>query len=201
MFIKSTKALRNKKHWRCDLRVNTDPLALQMWKARRNWFSAATGKHIKRVCSQQPSSWLLHSLIYFLLFLRFCNTWLTIKWLFQHSLIPLEHGEYHSRIPHNGFSTSVLLSLLPRHSVVTCACSHLPVLVFEAAQTVDAHRHRMGALKAGLGGLEGLCNLKFSCYLQLWPEACYPFIKVPAGLFCVCTGPRPQALWEHSSPV
>lgn len=46
-----------------------------------------------------------------------------------------------------------------------CAC--LPVLVFEAAQTVDAYRHRMGALKAGLGGPEGLCNLKFSCYLQL----------------------------------
>lgn len=125
MFIKSAKTLRNKKHWRCDLRVNTDPLALQMWKARRNCFSAATGKHIKRVCSQKPSSWLLHSLIYFLLFLRFCNTWLTIKWLFQHSLIPLEHGEYHSRIPHNGFSTSVLLSLLPRHSVVTCGLQSL----------------------------------------------------------------------------
>lgn len=67
------------------------------------------------------------------------------------------------------FPPSVLLSLLPRDSVLACglAVTYLPVLVFEAAQTVDAYRHRMGALKAGLGGPEGLCNLKFSCYLQL----------------------------------
>lgn len=157
-----------------------------MWKARGNWFSAAVGTLIKRVCSQQSSSWLPHSLVYFSLFLSFCNTWLTIKWLFQHSLIPLEHGEYHSCIPHNGFSTFCSFNPLPRHSVLACglAVTYLCSCV-RRAQTVDAHRHRMGALRAGLGGPEGLYNLKIFLLLAAltrgllslhqgpgWPSLC-----------------------------
>ena len=99
-----------------------------------------------------------------------------------------------------GFSTSSSFNPPPGHSVLAygIAVTYLCLYV-KLAQTADAHRHRMGALRAELLGPECLCNLKLFCYLQLWPEACYSFVKIPAGLLCVCIGPRPQALWEHSS--
>jgi hypothetical protein len=201
MFITPTKTLRNKSIEDVIWELTQGQFALWLWEAwRAELVPSSSGKAHKEslfstaihLAAAQPD----------LLFLRFCNTWLMIKWLFQHLLIPLEHGDYHSCIPHNGFSTSSSFNPPPGHSVLAygIAVTYLCLYV-KLAQTADAHRHRMGALRAELLGPECLCNLKLFCYLQLWPEACYSFVKIPAGLLCVCIGPRPQALWEHSSSV